>query len=131
MKSGGLELISEAFYDLENLPEQIKMGWFNWFQEYDNRLQTESSNDVARSKAMTQVNPKYVLRNYMAQLAIDEADKGNFTLIDELFQLLKSPMQSSQKITNGLPSVQIGHATKWVALCYLAVLKNYSLFLLL
>lgn len=91
MKSGGLELIFEAFYDLENLPEQIKMGWFNWFQEYDNRLQTESSNDVARSKAMTQVNPKYVLRNYMAQLAIDEADKGNFTLIDELFQLLKKP----------------------------------------
>ena len=40
---------------------------------------------------MNAVNPKYVLRNYMSQLAIDEADKGNYELIDELFQLLKHP----------------------------------------
>ncbi len=31
------------------------------------------------------------LRNYMSQMAIDEADKGNYALIDELFQLLKKP----------------------------------------
>ena len=40
---------------------------------------------------MNAVNPKYVLRNYMAQLAIDDADKGDFELIDKLFQLLKQP----------------------------------------
>ena len=40
---------------------------------------------------MNKVNPKYVLRNYMAQLAIDEANKGNYTLIDELFTMLKNP----------------------------------------
>ena len=40
---------------------------------------------------MDAVNPKYVLRSYMSQMAIDEADKGNYTLIDELFQLLKTP----------------------------------------
>ena len=40
---------------------------------------------------MNTVNPKYVLRNYMAQLAIDAASAGDYGLIDELFQLLKKP----------------------------------------
>ena len=40
---------------------------------------------------MNAVNPKYVLRNYMAQLAIDAADKGDYDLIDELHQMLKKP----------------------------------------
>ena len=40
---------------------------------------------------MDSVNPKYVLRNYMAQLAIDDANKGDFNLLDELFSLLKTP----------------------------------------
>ena len=37
------------------------------------------------------VNPKYVLRNYMAQLCIDEADKGDYSLLKELFEMLKKP----------------------------------------
>ena len=40
---------------------------------------------------MNQVNPKYVLRNYMAQLAIDAANKGDYKLIDDLFKLLRNP----------------------------------------
>jgi len=40
---------------------------------------------------MNSINPKYVLRNYMAQLAIDDAENGNYQLIDEFFQLLKLP----------------------------------------
>jgi uncharacterized protein YdiU (UPF0061 family) len=44
-----------------------------------------------RKEKMNTINPKYVLRNYMAQLAIDEADKGDHKLIDELFLMLKKP----------------------------------------
>jgi len=40
---------------------------------------------------MDAVNPIYVLRNYMSQLAIDKADEGDYSLIDVLYQLLKSP----------------------------------------
>jgi len=40
---------------------------------------------------MNKVNPKYVLRNYMAQLAIDAADKGDYSVIEELYELLKKP----------------------------------------
>ena len=40
---------------------------------------------------MKKVNPKYVLRNYMAQLAIDDANKGDYSLIHELYDLLLNP----------------------------------------
>jgi serine/tyrosine/threonine adenylyltransferase len=42
---------------------------------------------------MNFVNPKYVLRNYMAQLAIDAANKEDYSVIKELNELLKKPYQ--------------------------------------
>ena len=47
--------------------------------------------DAERKEQMNAVNPKYVLRNYMAQLSIDAADKGDYSLLNELFELLKKP----------------------------------------
>ena len=44
-----------------------------------------------RKNNMDAVNPKYVLRNYMSQMAIDAADKGDYSLINELHELLKNP----------------------------------------
>ena len=46
---------------------------------------------MERKEKMDLINPKYVLRNYMAQLAIDAADKGDYGLIDELYIMLKKP----------------------------------------
>ena len=40
---------------------------------------------------MNAVNPKYVLRNYMAQLAIDKADEGDYSLIEMFFNMLQNP----------------------------------------
>ncbi|MCL4155714.1 UNVERIFIED_CONTAM: hypothetical protein GTU68_044075 [Idotea baltica] len=74
---------------LEKLEEASQ--WTDWLQVYGDRLQMEKVSDENRQAQMKQVNPKYVLRNYMAQLAIDAADQGNYGIIEELYQLLKKP----------------------------------------
>lgn len=86
-----LESLQEAFYALEELKGSIADQWLTWLQQYLDRLQKENLPDKDRKSSMNQVNPKYVLRNYMAQLAIDAADNGDYSLIDELYQLLKKP----------------------------------------
>jgi len=90
-ESEGLKHIEDAFYALSNISEDIVEKWNEWFHRYANRLQSENFSDTERKEKMNAINPKYVLRNYMAQLAIDEADKGDYNLIDELYKLLKKP----------------------------------------
>ena len=87
----GLQCIKEAFYTSEELNEENTGKWENWFKNYSQRLQKDSQRDDARKAAMNRVNPKYVLRNYMAQLAIDAADKQDYSLIDTFYKMLKKP----------------------------------------
>ncbi|WP_439131429.1 protein adenylyltransferase SelO family protein, partial [Polaribacter sp.] len=91
------KLIKDAFYDVENISEDVKNRWNTWFKNYENRLAIERVSSEERKRQMDLVNPKYVLRNYMAQLAIDAADDGDYALIDELFQLLKKPYSEQPK----------------------------------
>jgi uncharacterized protein YdiU (UPF0061 family) len=86
-----LDKIKDAFYTLTEVKERVQETWLYWFTQYLNRLHEETVLDAARKTNMNLVNPKYVLRNYMAQLAIDAADKDDYTLIDELYTLLRNP----------------------------------------
>ncbi|MBW1296475.1 protein adenylyltransferase SelO [Aquimarina litoralis] len=86
-----MKIIKDAFYHVEEVEGPILERWNEWFSRYDQRLGLTSLDDTERKNKMNGVNPKYVLRNYMAQLAIDDADKGNYDLIDELYQMLKKP----------------------------------------
>ena len=95
--SEGLTIINEAFYLPTELSDTIRRQWNAWFDRYAERLQTESIPDSERKSQMNAVNPKYVLRNYMSQLAIDKADEGDYTGIDELYQLLKQPYEDQPK----------------------------------
>lgn len=87
----GIDLIKDAFYTPDEISKELSDNWDQWFISYTRRLKDEATSYDQRKEQMNSVNPKYILRNYMAQLAIDEADKGNYKLIDELFQLLKKP----------------------------------------
>lgn len=85
------KILSETTYltDAELLSE--KEHWEMWFSNYLVLIEKEGISDLERSSRMKAVNPKYVLRNYMAQLAIDAAEKGDYTIVDELYQLLLKP----------------------------------------
>ncbi|HTN66439.1 MAG TPA: YdiU family protein [Burkholderiaceae bacterium] len=62
-----------------------------WALEYRQRLQQEHSNDELRRLAMHAVNPKYVLRNYLAQAAIEQAQRGDFSEVAKLLAVLEHP----------------------------------------
>lgn len=91
----GLELIHQSFY--ESPSDKVNEIWNVWFETYEIRLQKETLSPQERKAKMNSVNPKYVLRNYMAQLAIDAADKGDYSLIDEFYELLKKPYAEQPK----------------------------------
>lgn len=71
--------------------ENFKEKWTNFLQNYAEILIAENREKPERISQMNRVNPKYVLRNYMAQIAIDAADKGDNSIVAELFNLLLKP----------------------------------------
>jgi uncharacterized protein YdiU (UPF0061 family) len=75
-----------------------KVHWEMWFENYREMIQKENCNSTERSLKMKAVNPKYVLRNYMAQLAIDAAEKGDNTVVEELYQLLLKPYDAQPEM---------------------------------
>ena len=62
-----------------------------WALTYRQRLADEASVDSLRSVAMNQVNPKYVLRNHLADVAIQRAKLGDFSEVQKLHELLLRP----------------------------------------
>ena len=83
--------LAPAFYDIDNLKETELKKWVDWFSAYLRRLELEAPTHYERKIKMNMYNPKYVLRNYMAQLAIDAANKGDYGLISTFYEMLKKP----------------------------------------
>ena len=93
----GVELIQDAFYTPDTIKGNVLNNWKQWFADYAKRLEDETTSVDERQQQMNKVNPKYVLRNYMAQLAIDKADKGDTSVLEELYLLLKEPYSEQPK----------------------------------
>lgn len=62
-----------------------------WTQQYSLRLTMEHSDQATRSAQMKSVNPKYILRNYLAQIAIQKAEAGDYSEVEKLQRLLTRP----------------------------------------
>ena len=63
----------------------------DWTVRYCDGLRSEHGPDGERSARMNRVNPKYVLRNYLAQVAIEKAQQKDFSEIERLYTLLQHP----------------------------------------
>ena len=62
-----------------------------WAAQYRQRLQRESRSELQRRLAMHAVNPKYVLRNHLAQVAIEKAQRKDFSDVATLLTILSQP----------------------------------------
>ena len=70
-----------------------------WAKAYSARLQHEPDTDSERKARMDAVNPKYILRNYLAQTAIEKAEKNrDFSEIDRLLNLLSKPFDEQPEM---------------------------------
>ncbi|MET0982817.1 MAG: protein adenylyltransferase SelO [Telluria sp.] len=63
----------------------------DWAVRYRARLALEDRTDDARRSAMNGVNPKYVLRNYLAQQVIEQAQNGDYSGVRALLAVLEQP----------------------------------------
>ncbi|MBW3694510.1 YdiU family protein [Vibrio sp. T187] len=62
-----------------------------WLESYLSRCELEPVSAAERCVEMRKVNPKYILRNYLAQLAIDKAEAGDASELNVLIKLLAAP----------------------------------------
>ncbi len=83
--------LGEAFYRPDLINAEIQARWLAWLGRYRARLNADALPDRVRAERMNRVNPKYVLRNYLAQVAIDASEKGDHGKINELLDLLRRP----------------------------------------
>ncbi|OED44262.1 hypothetical protein ACH42_07990 [Endozoicomonas sp. (ex Bugula neritina AB1)] len=65
----------------------------NWLDAYSERLKKNNISDEEHSSQMKQANPKYILRNYLAQQAITKAEQGDYSEIEKLMRVLSSPFE--------------------------------------
>ena len=71
----------------------------HWSDLYRARLADESNSDAERKECMNRVNPKYILRNYLAQAAISKAEKErDFSEVDRLLVLLAHPFDEQPEM---------------------------------
>ena len=62
-----------------------------WARRWRARLAIEARDDAERVAAMQRTNPKFVLRNHLAQAAIERAQQGDFGEVQQLLQVLERP----------------------------------------
>ncbi len=77
----------------------LKLGLFHepmnrWLDSYDERI--EHIDKTERKKQMLSVNPKYVLKNYMLEEAINAASRGDFSVVDDLFKIAQKPFDEHE-----------------------------------
>ena len=83
IQSPDISELAHAFYDGQTIPIE---AWNAWLKRWWSRVESVPNREV-----MLNANPKYVLRNWMAQLAIDAAHNGDYSVCEQLHLLLMKP----------------------------------------
>jgi uncharacterized protein YdiU (UPF0061 family) len=95
LRRGGIEdgellaPLRDAFY-AEPPPKHLEQ-LAAWVRRWAARFHADAGDPAERRAAMQRANPKFVLRNYLAQVAIDRAEQGDPAMIGELLDVLRTP----------------------------------------
>ena len=93
--------------DNQSIRDQFvdREGFDAWAEKYSTRLAQQNLTDQQRQQSMNALNPKYVLRNYIAQAAIDAAKQGDYSEVHLMLNVLQSPFEEHPQAEKyaGLP----------------------------
>ena len=84
-------ILLDAYYRPEQLNDAYRERMSGWLTQYQVRLDQDDLAPSMRRQRMHAVNPKYVMRNYLAQLAIDKAATGDYNMVNELLEVMRHP----------------------------------------
>ena len=85
-----VQAFSAAFYDEQKI-RTAGPAWQAWLQRYVARVAADGRPATQRQAQLNAANPRYVLRNCLAQQAIDRAGEGDYAGITDLLELLRRP----------------------------------------
>ncbi|WP_367345660.1 YdiU family protein [Stenotrophomonas bentonitica] len=83
-------VLDDAFYSPERR-EAVLPALQAWLQAYAQRLQADGLDPAQRQQRMRVANPLYVLRNWLAQEAIERAEQGDLGGVHALQEVLRHP----------------------------------------
>jgi len=86
-----LSALQDAWYKPEQITAEYNERLIKWIHRYRDQVHSAEISDAVRTERMNAVNPKYVLRNYLAQVAIDHATEGDYSVIAEILEVLRHP----------------------------------------
>ena len=86
-----VDVVRGSYYTPELITGEHWHRLGNWMDRYVGVLRSEGLGNSERIERMNKANPKYVLRNYLAQLAIDDAENGDLTMVNDLLMMLRNP----------------------------------------
>lgn len=89
-ESVSLDDLEPSYYQDER-PQDYRDEMAQWLLDYAVRLSKDDSSQELRATRMNSVNPKFLFRNYLAQQAIDKAEAGDYSMVNELLEVLRSP----------------------------------------
>lgn len=85
-----LRAFDDAFYDAGKRAT-VAPALLDWLAAHARRLDDDPLDPATRRERMRLANPRYVLRNYLAQQAIDAAEAGDLSKVHELLDVMRRP----------------------------------------
>ncbi|WAQ99461.1 SELO-like protein [Mya arenaria] len=83
---------TSLFPEYWTLPDLVNHSWFeSWLNLYKQKLEDANISEIQRQSIMKKTNPRYILRNWIAQAVIEQTQKNNFEDIHSVLNILTNP----------------------------------------
>jgi len=99
-------LLQTEANEIDNEAKEILQRWIEVYRirlwkDYENRKEQDETLDEfqeKRKQQMIQKNPKFVLRNHLAEACIKKVEKGDYEMLEKLLYILENPFDEHEDV---------------------------------